>query len=292
MRISFVKPGRKRLHRSFGGDAFVFTVMLLFAIFSIWPLIFILNNAFKPFDEIFLFPPKLFVRNPTLSNFTDLVNLMQNSRIPFFRYFFNTFFVVSVGTFGHVIFASMAAYPLSKYQFPGRNFLFNLVVLSLMFSSQVTGLPNYLIMSRLGLIDSYAAVIIPVFALPLGLYLMKQFMEQIPFSLIESAKLDGASEYLIYRRIIMPLVKPAWLTLMILLIQQLWRSGGVGAGLFIYSEELKTMGVAFQQIVSGGITRTGAFAAASLIMLIIPITAFVITQSKVIETMAVSGMKE
>lgn len=230
--------------------------------------------------------------NPALDNFTDLVNIMQSSRIPFSRYFFNTFFVTLVGTVGHVVFSSMAAYPLAKFRFPGRNLLFNTVVLSLMFTPQVTDLPNYLIMSRIAFIDTYAAVVVPTFSIPLGLYLMKQFMEQIPFALIESAKLEGASEYRIYRRIVMPLVKPAWLTLMIFLIQRLWREGGIRTANFIYSEQLKPMGVAFSQILAGGISRTGSFAAASFIMLIIPIIAFIITQSKVIETMAVSGMKE
>jgi ABC-type glycerol-3-phosphate transport system permease component len=279
----------KRLNRSWYGDLSLFILLAFFGAFMVVPLIYTINNAFKPLDELFLFPPRYFVRNPTMDNFSDLFNLMANSWVPFSRYIFNTVFITLAGTIGHVILASAAAYPLAKHRFPGSVVIFTMIVLSLMFSSQVTAVPNYMTMSWLGWIDTYWAVIIPAFAYPLGLYLMKQFIEQIPDALLEAAKIDGASEYRIYWQIIMPLVKPAWLTLTILLFQTLW---GTDGGNFIYSEQLKTMHYALGQIIMGGIARAGVGAAVGLMLMIVPIGLFVVSQTKIIQTMASSGMKD
>lgn len=280
---------KKRVNRSAWGTFSLFALLTVFGAFMVLPLVYAINNAFKPLDEIFIFPPTLFVRHPTMNNFVDLFNLLGNSWVPFSRYIFNTVFITGTGIVGHVLLASAAAYPLAKHHFPGKKILFTIVVLSLMFTPAVTAMPNYMIMSWLGLIDTYWAVIIPAFAYSLGLYLMKQFMEQIPDVLLEAAKIDGASEYRIFWSIVMPNVKPAWLTLIILLFQILWGSDGNG---FIYSEQLKTLHYAASQVVAGGIARSGAAAAVALILMSVPITLFVFSQSRIIETMATSGMKD
>lgn len=280
---------QRKINRSRLGDLTLFVFLTGIGCFMAVPLIFAISNAFKPLDEIFLFPPTLFVRNPTMDNFSDLFQLMASSWVPFSRYIFNTVFITLVGTAGHVILASAAAYPLAKHKFPGSGLLFSIIILALMFSPQVTAIPNYMTMSFLGWIDSYQAIIVPAFAYPLGLYLMKQFMEQIPDALLEAARIDGCSEYRIFWTIVMPLVKPAWLTLIILLFQQLWGTDGGG---FIYSEQLKTMHDSFSQIVLGGIARTGASAAGALLMMSVPIVMFIFSQSSIIQTMATSGMKE
>lgn len=282
---------RKRLSRSRSGDIFLMIILISFAVFSAYPLVFTISNAFKPLDEIFVFPPKLFVRNPTLDNFTDLVNLMSNSWVPFTRYFFNTFLITFVGTIGHVIIASMAAYPLAKYKFPGSTVFMTLVIYSLMFAPAVTATPNYIIMSWIGLIDNPLAIILPAFSFSLGLYLMKQFMITIPMELIEAAKIDGASEFKIFWKVVMPNVKPAWLTLIILLFQRLWTTDG---GTFLYSEELKPVSYALRQIAATGtasVARQGTIAAIALVMLIVPVTIFILSQSRIIDTMTHSGMK-
>lgn len=280
---------KKRVNRSAWGTFSLFALLTVFGAFMVLPLVYAINNAFKPLDEIFIFPPTLFVRHPTMNNFVDLFNLLGNSWVPFSRYIFNTVFITGTGIVGHVLLASAAAYPLAKHHFPGKKILFTIVVLSLMFTPAVTAMPNYMIMSWLGLIDTYWAVIIPAFAYSLGLYLMKQFMEQIPDVLLEAAKIDGASEYRIFWSIVMPNVKPAWLTLIILLFQILWGSDGNG---FIYSEQLKTLHYAASQVVAGGIARSGAAAAVAFILMSVPITLFVFSQSRIIETMATSGMKD
>lgn len=279
---------KKRINRSRSGDITLFIILAIFGMFSAFPLIMTASNAFKPLDELFLFPPRLLPRNITFDNFRDLSELMSNSWIPFTRYFFNTILITVLGTFGHVLIASMAAYPLAKYKFPGRTIIFTLVVYSLMFAPQVTATPNYIIVSWIGLVDNPAAIILPAIASSLGLYLMKQFMEQIPDELIESAKIDGASEYRIFFQIVMPLVKPAWLTLIILLFQRLWITDG---GSFIFSEELKPVSYALRQIAQGTIERAGTIAAVSFIMMIVPVTFFIFSQSRIVETFSHSGMK-
>ena len=279
---------RKRVSRSVAGDIALFLILLLFGAFSAYPLVYTICAAFKPLNELFIYPPKLFFQHPTLDNFSDLSILLEDSWVPFSRYLFNTIFITLAGTGGHVLIASMAASPLAKHKFPGSKIIFGLVVYSLMFAAQVTATPRYIVFSWLGLVDTQLAIIIPAFAYSLGLYLMKQFMADIPMELIESAKIDGANEFQIYWRVVMPLVKPAWLTLIILLFQQLWNNDG---GSFIYSEQIKPLSYALHQIVAGGIARTGTSSAVMLIMMIVPIAVFVLSQSQIIETMAHSGMK-
>jgi len=279
----------RSFNRSIAGDIGLYLMLTAFGIFFAWPLIYAINNAFKPLNELFLYPPRVFVHNPTLDNFLDLFILMGRSWVPFTRYIFNSLFVTAAGTAGHLLFASMGAFVLAKYKFPGSRMFFNLVITALMFSGYVTAIPNYLIMTRLGWVDTYLAVIVPAFASPMGLFLMKQFMEQVPDSLMEAAKIDGASEWYIFSRIVMPIVKPAWLTLIIFSIQGLWNNS---ANTFIYSEQLKMLPYALQQVLAGGIARAGVGAAVSLFMMIVPITVFVISQSNIIETMATSGIKE
>lgn len=279
---------KKRINRSRGGDIALFVFLCLFGCFSALPLILTVSNAFKPLDEIFLYPPRFFVKNPTLDNFSDLINALGSSLVPFSRYFFNTIMVTIVGTVGHIIIASMCAYPLAKYKVPGGAIISGLVVYSLMFPSSVTAIPNYIVLNFLGLIDTYWSVILPAFAYSMGLFLMRQFMTSVPTSLIEAAKIDGAKEFKIYYKVVMPLVKPAWVTLIILLFQSLWATYGSTT---IYREDYKMVSYALSQIATAGAARQGTLAAVSLIMIIVPIGVFVISQSQVMETMAHSGMK-
>ena len=183
---------------------------------------------------------------------------------------------------------SMAAFPLAKYKFPGSKLMSNIIVYSLMFNGTVTAIPNYIIMTKLHLVNSYWAVILPVIGGTFGLYLMQNFIVQVPDELIEASKIDGMSEYSIFFKIIMPLSKPAWITLIILSFQSFWGNTG---GTFLYSERLKPVSYMLSQVVSGGIARTGAASAVTLVMMLVPIVVFVISQSNVLETMATSGLK-
>lgn len=279
----------KQLNRSLAGNTLLFGIMIICGVFMVLPLVMIVNNALKPLDELYQFPPKIFVRNPTLENFSDLFVLMNDSWVPFSRYILNTIIITGGGMIGHVVIASMAAYPLAKNNFPFKKQLFSMVVLSMMFSWTVTQIPQYLIISWLHINNTYFSLILPAWSFGMGLYLMKQFMEQLPDSLMESARLDGASEWTIFWTIVMPNVKPAWLTLAIFQFQQMW--GNTGA-LFLRDEQLKPLQYSLQQITAGGVARAGAAAAVTFIIAAVPIIFFLICQSNVLETMTTSGMKD
>ncbi|MDR2731121.1 MAG: carbohydrate ABC transporter permease [Treponema sp.] len=281
--------GGKRLNRSYGGDAFIFTILVIFGLFFAYPLVYAINNAFKPLNEIFLFPPRLWVRQPTLNNFQDLFIIMSKSWVTFSRYIFNTVLITAVGTAGLIIIASMGAFVVSKYRFPGAKTFFAIVITTLMFSGYVTAIPNYLIMTKLGWVDTYLSVIVPAFAMPMGFFLIKQFIDTIPDTLLEAATIDGAKEWRIFLVIILPMIKPAWLTVMIFSVQNLWNAR---ASNFIYSEQLKTLPYALSQIISSGIARAGVGAAVTLFVMIVPLVMFIFAQSNVLQTMANSGIKE
>ena len=278
------------LSRSAGGDAGITVILTILGVFMFLPMVYAVSQAFKPLDELWMYPPRFFVRQPTLKNFTDLFTLMNDSWVPFSRYIFNTVFTTVMGTFGHLFIASMCAYALAKIKFPGGKFVFKTIRSSLMFSSTVGGITSFMIMTALHLVDSYLAIIIPAWGATLGLYLMKQHMDStVPDTVLESARLDGASEIRTYWTIAMPMVKPAWLTLIIFSFQGLWNQG---SSIYIYSEQLKSINYAIGQIMAGGIKRSGASSASSVLMMMVPITVFVISQSNIIETMGSSGMKD
>ncbi|MBO7634258.1 MAG: carbohydrate ABC transporter permease [Lachnospiraceae bacterium] len=280
---------RRVANRSRGGDLAIYLFLLIMALIMVFPLVFAINSALKPLDELFLFPPRIFAQNPTFDNFADLFVSMSKSTVTFSRYLFNTVMITVIGTVGHVLIASMAAFVLAKYDFPGGRLFFSIVVTALMFTGYITQIPNYLVMNRLGWIDTYFALIVPAFAAPIGLFLMKQFMEGIPTALIEAAKVDGASEWRTFATIVMPNVKPAWLTIIIFSVQNLWNTR---ASTFIYSEEKKTLVYALQQIQNGGVARTGQAAAVTVVVMIVPILTFILSESQILETMASSGIKD
>lgn len=278
------------LNRSAGGDAGISVFLIIMGAFMFLPMLYTLMQSLKPLDELWAYPPKFYVTKPTLKNFTDLFKLMNTAWVPFSRYIFNTVIISVAGTFGNLFLSSMAAYSLSKIKYPGRHGLFQLVVLSLMFHTTVAQIANFIIMSTLGWVDTLWAVIVPAWGSTLGLYLMKQFMESsVSDAVLESARLDGAKELQTFWQIAMPMVKPAWLTLIVYSFKDLWN---MGATIYIYSEEWKTFSYAIGQILSGGIVRSGAAAASTVVMMVVPITVFIISQSNIIETMASSGMKD
>ena len=280
---------RRKANRSIGGDIALYIFLLLVAIIMAFPLVYAVEAALKPLDELFMFPPKIFARRPTLNNFADLFVTMGKGWVTFSRYMFNTVFITFVGTAGHLFIASMAAFVLAKYDFPGGQGFFKLVTTAMMFNWYVCMIPNYIIISKLGWVDTYWAIIIPALAAPIGLFLMKQFMEGLPTALIEAAKIDGANEWTVFSTIVMPNVKPAWMTLIIFQVQALWNNR---ASMYIYSEEKKPMVFALQQIQAGGIARTGQGAAVLVVVMAVPILIFVLSESQILETMASSGIKE
>ena len=270
-----------------------YIVLTILALITMLPIVYMVSTAFKPLEEMFLYPPRFFVRHPTLRNFAELLIAIDALSVPFARYLFNSLFVTVATVVLGLILSSMAAYPLAKYpRMPGNKLFFSLVVSTLMFAPEVTQIPRYLIVDRLGLIDTYAALILPVIAGSYGLFLMKQFMEQIPVELIEAAKIDGAGEWQVFWRVVMPLVRPAWITLVIFSFIGTWNDFFTPL-IFTRSEQMKTLPLVMSSIGGGPgqVARWGAVAAASLVITTPTLILLVLLQRYVMETMAHSGIK-
>ncbi|WP_457792271.1 carbohydrate ABC transporter permease [Anaeromassilibacillus sp. SJQ-5] len=279
----------KHVSRSAGGTAAIIIFLLLFGLIMALPLLYTILQSLKPLDELFIFPPRFFVRRPTLENFIQLKNITSDLWVPFSRYLFNSVFLTVFCTAIQVVFASMAAYPLAKHKFPGQKVFFNMVVLSLLFTNEVTFIPLYIMLSSMHLINSYMALILPVAAFPLGLYLMRQNLLGFPDSVIESARIDGAKEATIFWHVIMPSNRAVWMTMLMFSFSSMWNRSDTA---FIYTEAKKSLPTILAQLSSAGIARMGVGAAISVFMILPPILIFLITQSGVMETMANSGMKE
>lgn len=278
----------KRVSRSTAGNVMVVLILLFFGSMMFFPFYYAIVQSFKPMNELFQYPPKFYVVHPTIENYLSTSQLVDNLWVPFGRYIVNTVLVSVVGTFLHVIIVSMAAFPLAKYKFPGGQIFFEIVVLSLMFTSTVTAIPQYIVMAKMRMIDSYFALLLPPLAGSLGLFLMKQFMSVIPDSLLEAAEIDGAGRIRIWYQIVMPNVKAAWLTVLIFAFQTYWN--GTGAS-YIYTESLKPLTTILNQISASGIARAGTGAAVTVLLMLPPILIFIFSQSRIVETMAYSGIK-
>lgn len=280
----------KRFHKD---QLKFYAILIPMAMFVALPILFIVSHAFKPTNELFAYPPRFFVRVPTLDNFRNLVELASTSGIPFSRYLFNSILVTVVGVALSILVTSMAAYALSKLKFKGKKLLFEINTIALMFVPIAVTIPRYLTISRMGLIDSYLVLILPLIAIPVGLFLVKQFIDQTPNELIESAKIDGASEMEIFIKIIMPIIAPAIATVGILSFQLIWNDV-VGPSLYINSESMRTLSFYFSTLAArtgNPVAGQGMMAAASLIMFVPNILMFIFLQSRVMNTMAHSGLK-
>lgn len=274
---------------------FLYVFMLLIVLFAALPLVFMVVTAFKPLDELFAFPPRFFVENPTLKNFSDLFIALGSSVVPFTRFIFNSIVVSSSTVFFTVIVSGMGAYGLVKLKVPKAGVIFAIVIAALMFSPHVTQIPTYLVVNKLGLINKYSALIIPKIAVAYNLFLMKQFAEQLPNAYLESARIDGANEWYIFWKIVMPQLTPAWSTLIVFSFVANWNDY-FSPLIFTASQTMKTLPLALQTIAGGAGTaslgRAGALAAATFLMTVPTIVIFVMMQRKVIDTMVHSGIKE
>ena len=274
------------------GQIKILVILLPLALFMALPIVFIINHAFKPMEELFAFPPTFFVRNPTLDNFTKLIKFSRSAGIPLTRYLFNSL-IVTVLTVGlSLLLTTCAAFAFSKIKFRGRSLMLQINQIAIMFVATAVLIPRYMVISRLGMIDTVLAHVLPLVAMPVALFLVKQFVDQVPDSLIEAAHLDGASDLQVYWRIILPVIKPAVATAMVLVFQQVWTNLET-SNYFTNDESMKTLTFYMNTLVnaSNGVAGQGVAAAASLIMFIPNLTLFIICQNAVMNTMATSGIK-
>ena len=278
-----------------GVERSVVTVFMIFLVaFTALPLIYIVNAAFKPLDELFLFPPTFFVKHPTGKNFRDLVISLGSSTVPFLRYVFNSVFVSLCVVVGTVIISSTAAFALSKLELPFKAFWFNLIISALMFSNHVTTIPRYLVIESMGLYNSYTALILPQIAVAYNVFLMKQFLDQYPDQIMEAAHIDGAGDFLTFIKIVFPGQKPVVATMVVLTFVSCWNDF-FSPLVYTSSQTMKTLPLALQTISGGAgassVSRAGAVSAASLLMILPVIIIFTLMQGKVMETMTQSGIK-
>ena len=283
------KGTNKRVGKSGTNDIGIFVLLAFLSIFMIAPIYIAIITSIKPVQEIFIMPPKLYAINPTTDNFRDLFQVANNSWVPFSRNVLNSLFVTIAATVLHVIFACMASFILAKCRFPGVKLINKTVVIALLFNSQVTYIMQYIVMAKLGMINTYSALIFPIVASSMGLYLMINSVGTIPDAMIEAAKVDGAGLFRICWQVVMPNMKPAIMTIIIFQFQAAWNSTG---GNLVYDEALKTIPTVVQQIAAAGIARQGAIAASAVVLMIPPLAVFIAAQSNVMETMAHAGMKD
>ncbi|MGE4320439.1 MAG: carbohydrate ABC transporter permease [Acholeplasmataceae bacterium] len=268
-----------------------YAILLPFAIFMALPIVYIFSTAFKPIDELFAFPPRFFVERPTFKNFKDLF-IFVGYGLPVMKFIVNSLIVTFSVVFLSVLFSSMAGYILSKKKFKGKKALFEINKLALMFVPIAVTIPRFLVITKIGIIDTMAAHVLPMIAIPVGLFLVKQFIDQIPDELIDAAKMDGAGDFYIYIKIIVPLAMPAIATVAILSFQATWNNVETST-LFVNDEIKQTFAFYMSTLtnVSNSVAAAGIGAAATLIMFLPNLIVFILMQSRVMNTMSHSGMK-
>ncbi|NMB69157.1 MAG: carbohydrate ABC transporter permease [Chloroflexi bacterium] len=272
-----------------------YVILLPLVLFMLLPMAFIFSHAFKPPDELFAYPPRFFVINPTFKNFIDLFSKMSSSGVPVSRYLFNSIIITGVTIAASILVSSTAAYALSKKRFKLKKTLFAINTVALMFVPIAVTIPRFLIIERIGLMDTFWVHVLPALAMPVGLFLIKQFIDGIPDEIIEAARIDGANDLYIYFQIILPMIKPAIATIAILTFQATWNNADTSS-LFINDESLKTFAFYLTTLTSttagaNAVAGQGIAAAASLITFLPNLIIFIFLQSQVMSTMSHSGLK-
>ncbi|GBG09850.1 MULTISPECIES: carbohydrate ABC transporter permease [Paenibacillus] len=284
---------RPRLSAMDGFQKLLTLLLIVLSVFMLLPIVYIFNHAFKPYHELFLYPPTFFVQEPSLQNVNELLAVTARSTVPMIRYLFNSVFVSALAVLLVTGVSALCAFPLSKHRFPGAGFVFAAILLTLMFAPEVVQIPRYLVVSEIGIMNTYFAHLLPLMAMPIGVFLLKQFVDQIPDSLLEAARIDGASEFVVFLRIVVPVCMPAIATVAILAFQNSWGNIETSA-LFMLDDEMKSFAFFLSTLtnnLANNVAMQGAAAVASLIMFVPNLIVFVILQSKVIATMAHSGIK-
>ena len=269
-----------------------FAILIPFCVFMVLPIVYIFNHAFKPFDELIEYPPRFFVKNPTFDNFIEFFKVSSISDIPVGRYIFNSLVITVVVCFLSIVVAAMTGYALSKLRFKMKDVIFEINNIALMFVGIAVTIPKYIITDAIGLTDTFWVHIIPALAIPVGMFFIKQFIDQIPNDLIEAAKMDGATELKIFWTIILPLIKPAIATVVMLSFQTVWNDAGTSST-YVDNEGLKTFAYYVSTLSSSSntVAAQGLSAVATLIMFLPNFVMFIILQSNVMNTMAHSGIK-
>jgi ABC-type glycerol-3-phosphate transport system permease component len=277
-----------RFHRS---QIKFFIILIPLAIFMILPVVYIINQAFKPLDELYRFPPTLIVEKPTMRNFQALWNLSSNTGVPMMRYFLNSLVITVLTVLFSIILTAMSAYALSKKKFRLKEWVFKVNQAALMFVPTAVMVPRYLVIVQLGLNNNFFVHILPLLAMPVGLFLVKQFVDQVPDSLLDAARVDGAGELRLMFQIVFPQITPALATVGILAFQMVW-GATESSNLYVVDEPLKSFAYYLSTFsIGNNPALAGVGAAAALVMFLPNLIIFIAMQSRVMNTMSHSGIK-
>lgn len=288
-------PARRasRLYAMDGFQKILVVLMIIFSAFMLLPIVYIFNHAFKPYHELFVYPPTIFVREPSLQNVNELLAVTSRATVPMVRYLFNSIIISGLAVVLVTAVSALCAYPLSKHKFRGSKFIFGTIITMLMYTPEVVQIPRYLVVSNLGIMNTYFGHLLPMIAMPIGVFLLKQFIDQVPDALLEAARMDGANEFMVFLRIVVPVCMPAVATVSILAFQNSWGNIETSA-LFMLDDEMKSFAFFLSTLtnnLANNVAMQGAAAFSSLIMFIPNLIIFILLQSKVITTMAHSGIK-
>lgn len=285
--------GKKVNPKHFSRDQIKFYVILVpIAILMILPVVYMANEAFKPLGELYAFPPTLIVKEPTLNNFKKLFELSGTTGVPMTRYLLNSIFITVVTVILNIYITVACAFVLSKKgQYRVTKWFFSINQMALMFVQVAVTVPRYIIIVRLGMIDTWGAHIFPLIAMPIGIFLMKQFIDDVPDALIEAAYVDGAGNFTVIRKIIIPMTKPAIATVAILTFQSAWQATEASNN-FITSDVMKTIYYYLNALQTNNAVAAKGVVAAGTILLFLPnLIMFICMQSRVMSTMSHSGIK-
>lgn len=253
---------------------------------STGPLVWMVVSSVKPEGEIRRFPPTLIPDQVTWSNYTELF-----ASLSFPRYFLNSVVVALVVTVGSVLFSAMVGYALAKLDFPGRRTLFALVMGTLMVPGMVTFVPLFVLVANLDLINTYAALILPFLAAPFGVFLMRQFMLDVPDELLDAARVDGAGEFRTFFRIVLPQAKPALATLGILTFLGSWNNF-LWPLVAVQSADKYTLPVALALYSTGQNTVQYGLLVAGATVIVLPILiVFLALQRHIVQGISTTGLK-
>lgn len=289
------KMGLKRrdkevqLSRSSFGTFGISLTLFIISLFMAVPLLYTILQSIKPIEEYYIYPPRFFVMNPTFDSYRAIISSLDSLGVPFTRYLFNAIFTTTVGTLTYLFLALITAYPVAKSKIKIVAILNAFLVYAMLFHNDTMAMLRYVVMSKIGIIDTYWAVILPGLSSTMGIFLIAQFIRaNIQDSILEAARIDGAGEFKILFSIVAPSIKAGWLTALIFTFQNYWNQGASNA---IFSEELKHISVAMQSIALSGITRAGTGMAVTLILMIPTVIIFLWNQRSIMNTMAHSGLK-
>ena len=264
---------------------FAIIILIVASIIVVIPYIWMLSNSFKSTKEAVMHPNLLIPENPTIDGYVKVL-----TKSPFFSWLKNSVIVTGVNTIIVLFTSTLLGYVFARFEFKGRQLLFNILMYTMMVPAQVTMITSFLLIDSIGLYDNLLALIIPAFVNAFGVYLCKQYIEEIPKSLIESARIDGASDFMIYWKIVIPQIRPAIGSLAIFTFLQYWNDY-LNPLLFLSSKDRMTLPLALSYFSTQHTSDLSAVMAASALIMIPSAIVFIIFQKQFVKGIAMTGMK-